>query len=72
MKSEIIEKKDEVEKPFPKIMSTDRKTVVLFTEERCGTVLLSRFSYHQIGYYAEDWCMSDFKDFDGQIKLENS
>lgn len=73
MKTQIIEKSDLNNiKAFPKLMKTKKNTVVLFSAPECGVVLTTIFDYPNVGQYDEDWCMSEFEDFDGKIILENS
>ena len=55
---------------FPVILRTGQsKTIVLFTSEKCGTVLSS--DDYEVGHYRTDWLFSNFNPFDGVVELSN-
>ena len=70
MKSEIIEENKELK--FPKLMVLE-ETVVLFTSEDEGTVLLDKsiFNRFEVGHHSKEFDMTYFKDFKGKIVLSN-
>jgi len=43
--------------------------IVLFSEEKKGTVIASGWQW-RVGYYAEDWHMPFFTPFKGKITIE--
>ena len=76
MKSELVDEFDFSEITYPCLMvyddiEKDSKLVVLFSKERCGTVVSSRKSVHGVGGYIESWTMNYFKPFNGTVKLTN-
>ena len=58
---------------FPKLMeSVNSSTVVLFTSPSYGTVVNSGTEgLYELGYISTNWEMSEFKDYEGRIILEN-
>ena len=68
MKINITENKYKKEKPFPKLMISDRKVVVLFRKPKKGTVLYP--NDYRLGKYSSNFNMENFKDFFGTIELE--
>lgn len=66
----IIKSKDIPSKPFPKLMISDKGTLVLFVSTEVGTVIKSDSNY-KTGEHLDDWVMSLFKDFDGEVTLSN-
>ena len=58
---------------FPKLMKqkNNHNLVVLFGEERCGTIIRESESSEHIGFYSKNWNLNDFVDFEGPITLEN-
>ena len=59
--------------PYPKLLATERGTVVLMSKAGQGTVvgLDSEESPHTLGDYHEDWVMMNFADYHGSITLSN-
>ena len=45
--------------------------VVLFTSERCGTVIYTKTPAYKLGYYSTTWDLSAFGPFLGSIILRN-
>ena len=73
MKSNV-KKVSEVILDFPKLMVSDAGRVVLFTDYDKGMLVGSTRKINameEIGYYSDNWCLSNFKDFKGSITLEN-
>jgi len=58
-----------IEMEYPIIMFCN-SLIVLFNKHECGTVL--RANYLPAGYYSDDWDMSIFEDFKGEITLKNN
>jgi hypothetical protein len=58
--------------PFPKLMISAEGTVVLFSDQISGVVLVSAIkSVQPIGYHSDSWALSCFHDFYGTVTLEN-
>lgn len=54
--------------PYPKLMKSKvSPTVVLFTEEHIGIVLIS--GLFNVGHFSDDWNMGQFKDYEGELSL---
>jgi len=64
----LIKKEEESENEYPKIMISE-EVVVLFDKYSCGTVLTG--SPFRVGNYDNNWKMSEFKDFKGEITIKN-
>jgi hypothetical protein len=61
--------KEVKESSFPKLMiHKSRDYIVLFRAERIGVVLLDDGN---IGIYDDNWKMSEFTDYHGEITLSN-
>ena len=60
-------------KGFPKLMIAKDGLIVLFIEEKCGTVIQdeTRSADWKIAEYSERFNMSYFKDYEGEITLRN-
>ena len=58
------------EQKFPKLMISLNDVIVFFTKEKTGFVIKENYSAES-GYYSEDWAMSNFKDYEGEITLKN-
>ena len=73
MKSVINEKQDvKIEKPFPKLMrSINTNSVVLFKDNKKGTIIFETASSEHLGYFCGSWDMDVFTDFEGEIALSN-
>ena len=69
MKVEVEEISKKAGRPFPKLMISQRGTLVLFTSSEVGTLL--KGADHPIGYHASDFDSECFKDFEGEITLSN-
>ena len=67
----IVQEKEPLD--FPKLMeSDDSLLVLLFTKPSCGTIVNSgNECLYELGYHSNDWCMLEFRDFEGKIILEN-
>ncbi len=65
----VVSFKTGCDRDYPKLMVADEGLIVLFLEAEEGTVIQS--DNYQCGYYAEDWEMSDFTDFNGTVTLSN-
>lgn len=70
---------DPTPKSFPKLMILNSThpysgRIVLFTEERKGTVIRLSVNedYLTVGYFDTKWNMDIFSDFSGTITLKNS
>lgn len=58
---------------FPKLMENHLGTVILFTENRVGTVLYpGRNSALSVGYHDKSWDMKNYSEMQGSLRLENS
>jgi hypothetical protein len=72
MKSQIVEVGSKKVLDFPKLMQGKMSgVIVLFNQVKVGQVVCGECCGHKIGDYANEWCMSKFKDFNGTIKLSN-
>jgi hypothetical protein len=62
---------EEIEYPFLGLYKddSDRKIVVLFVEERCGTIVYSEKSDHPLGYVSDTFDMTLFHKYQGDIIL---
>lgn len=58
-------------KEYCGVMLDKMNFIVLFTEDKVGTVVESENSPHHIGYYCEYWHVPDFKPFTGTVELSN-
>tara|TARA_R110000803_G_C11844145_1_gene304981 strand:+ start:436 stop:660 length:225 start_codon:yes stop_codon:yes gene_type:complete len=70
----IKDEKEESKIGFPKIMSKtnneNEMTIVLFESTGKGTVISCAF--RDVGYYACNWNMNAFLDFEGEITIKNN
>ena len=66
-----IELSKTTEIDFPKLMITRLGTIVLFTEPRVGTVLMSKKS-SSIGKHVTNWHMESFQDLTQSLTLTNT
>jgi hypothetical protein len=72
MKSQIVELRSKKVLGFPKLMQgTITDVVVLFYEKSKGQVVNGECSDIHLGDNYIEWNMSNFKDFNGTIKLSN-
>lgn len=70
VKSDVraIQKK---EKPFPKLMISNRGLIVLFNDFGQGTVLLRGEGATKLASYSKTFNMSIFTDYEGKLIIEN-
>ncbi|MDE1866976.1 MAG: hypothetical protein KGI08_04605 [Thaumarchaeota archaeon] len=62
-----------LESSYPMMKEDKYGLVVLFSSERVGTVIYvpsATFCY-RLGYYSTTWFKEDFKEFHGQLIMEN-
>jgi hypothetical protein len=71
MKVEVKEKEKKQEIKFPCLMISSCGSIVLFSEQNEGTLLLDNKGVYGIAYYDDSWIMDKFKPFHGQITLSN-
>ena len=57
--------------PYPKLMISDKGTIVLFTDRAIGVVLLQGSSIYNIGFYSATWDFTAFSDYYESITLQN-
>jgi hypothetical protein len=57
--------------PYPKLMISDKGTIVLFSDRAIGVVLLEGFSNYKIGHHSFTWDFTAFSDYYEAITLEN-
>lgn len=55
---------------FPKLMMSYDGMVILFTSKGTGTVIVAVDKNNYVGEYSEDWDISLFYDFRGELKIE--
>jgi hypothetical protein len=71
MKVEVRECSVE-EKPFPKLMYHKiTGMIVLFRSPSCGTVIANAPHYRKIGDHGDNWNMSVYMDFNGEITIKS-
>lgn len=63
-----------VKTTFPKLMRSisEPRRVVLFTNETCGTVLVSNVSEDEVGQHSECWDIDQHVEFFDEVVLVNS
>ena len=49
--------------PYPKLMISDKGTIVLFESRAIGMVLLEGASVYKLGHYSFTWDMNAFTNF---------
>jgi hypothetical protein len=70
MKIEVNNKEQNTEIEFPCLMiSDDSECIVLMHKEEIGIAL--KHENQEIGYFSNNWDMSEFKPFKGTITLSN-
>lgn len=69
MKVNIKDNSTSTEIKYPRLMVSDKGTIVLFTGNDVGTILKS--DDYETGHYANDWAEQLFKPFTGTIELSN-
>lgn len=57
--------------PYPKLMISDKGTIVLFQDCAKGVVILEGFSPYKIGHHSFTWDMNAFEDYYEAITLQN-
>ena len=58
-------------KGYPKLMVASDGLIVLFIEEKCGTVIQDQSKNWQFAEFSERFKMLHFKDYDGEVTLKN-
>jgi hypothetical protein len=61
----------EAVKDFPTLMIDKNKTIVLFSQKDKGVVISSEEGIYSIGDFYDNWAMSCFKGYEGEITLKN-
>ena len=56
--------------PYPKLMISDKGTIVLFRDHAIGIVLLKGNSPYELGYYSNTWDFTNFSDYYEAITLQ--
>jgi hypothetical protein len=57
--------------PYPKLMISDKGTIVLFSDRAIGVVLLEGSSIYKIGFHSFTWDLTAFSDYYEAITLQN-
>lgn len=57
--------------PYPKLMISEKGTIVLFQDRAKGVVILEGFSPYKIGHHSFTWDMNNFSDYYEAITLQN-
>jgi len=57
--------------PYPKLMISEKGTIVLFSDRAIGVVLLQGSSLYKIGFYSFTWDLTAFSDYYEAITLQN-
>ena len=58
------------EKEYPKLMIGKNGCIVLFTDDRFGTLIQTK-DYKEVGHFSSGWAMEYFTDYEGEITLKN-
>ena len=56
--------------PYPKLMISEKGTIVLFQSSAIGVVLKGN-EFYKLGFYSESFDMNIFSDFNEAITLQN-
>jgi hypothetical protein len=56
--------------PFPKLMKHTSGIIVLFQQSGKGVVVAETPAY-PLGSYSDNWVMTNFSDFQGEVTLSN-
>lgn len=72
IKVTVGEHKTQEVKPFPKLMITNDRIIVLFTTLSDGTVIDEAVHCWGIGHYSDSWDMRQFTDFNEPITIQNA
>ncbi len=71
MKSEI-KIKEKTRLVYPKLMiNIENDRVVLFVDDKIGTLIWESVDYYGVGHYSNNWCMDTFTEFYGEITIKN-
>lgn len=57
--------------PYPKLMISDKGTIVLFESRAIGIVLLEGYGSYKLGHHSFTWDMNNFSDYYEAITLQN-
>ena len=57
--------------PYPKLMTDGSGLIVLMHCDGCGSVVTGSLSYSP-GFHVDNWKMSAFQDFEGEVLLSNN
>ena len=57
--------------PYPKLMISEKGTIVLFSDKSIGVVLLEGITNYKIGHHSFSWDMNSFSDYYEAITLQN-
>jgi hypothetical protein len=57
--------------PYPKLMISEKGTIVLFSDRAIGVVLLEGLSNYKIGHHHFTWDYTAFSDYYQAITLQN-
>jgi hypothetical protein len=64
--------KETQEKDYPYVgKSSNTGTIVLFTGEGKGVVLVNAEYWGKLGYYSAHWVEADFTAYDGEVIVKN-
>lgn len=56
--------------PYPKLMVSEKGTIVLFESSATGVVLKGN-DFYKLGFYSQSFDMNVFSDFNEAITLQN-
>ena len=71
IKTAILTNQNSRSLPYPKLMISEKETIVLFQDCSIGIVLFEGFSTYEIGFYSNTWDITAFTDFNASITLQN-
>ena len=71
IKTAILTNQNSRSLPYPKLMISDKGTIVLFTDRAKGMVLLEGNSSYKLGDYSNTWDLTAFSDYYEAITLQN-
>jgi hypothetical protein len=71
IKTAILTNQNSRSLPYPKLMISDKGTIVLFKDCAIGVVLLQGSSIYNIGFYSATWDFTAFSDYYEAITLQN-
>ena len=62
---------DKVKSFYPRLMSSDKGRVVLFVQPNRGTIVhAGDRASGSLGYFSDDWDMTRFKSYNGEVILK--